>query len=54
MKNSGENQELIEDHLRDLGVRKDQQLSVLFEQLDNLTGPCRITDAEHKINNLTK
>ncbi len=38
MENSGENQELLEDRLRDLRLGKNQQLSQLFEQLDEFNG----------------
>jgi hypothetical protein len=49
MENSGENQELLEDRLRDLRLGKYQRLSQLFEQLDDLMDLCRVTDAEHKL-----
>jgi hypothetical protein len=52
MENSGENQELLEDRLRDLRLGKYQQLSQLFEQLDDLMDLGRVADAEHKMNNL--
>jgi len=54
MENSGENQELLEDRLRELRLGKQQQLSQLFEQLDDLMDLCRVTDAEHKMNNLKR
>jgi hypothetical protein len=50
MENSGENQELLEDRLRDLRLGKNQQLSQLLEQLDDLMDLCRVPDAEHKMN----
>jgi hypothetical protein len=53
MENSGENQELLGDRLRDLRLGKNQQLSQLYEQLNDLIGLCRVTDVEHKMNNLT-
>ncbi len=46
MKDSGENQELLEDRLRDLRRGKNQQLSRLFEQLDDLMDLCRVTDVD--------